>query len=92
MTYALAQNGSALAATAVPDDFYADVANLPNVSAEGLRYISDLVESRGWLSVLDTQKFVQIERRQTADNRNASAARREGFGELKSRLAAPVLA
>jgi hypothetical protein len=87
-----AEDRSALAATAVPDDFYADVANLPNASAEGLRYISDLIASKGWLSVLDAQKFVQIERRQTTDKRNASAARREGFDVLKARLAAPVLA
>lgn len=74
---------SALGTTRVPDDFLSDIANFTTASKNGLRFLSNAIDEKGWLSVSEAIRFIEIESDQ---HRIAEAKATRGLAALKARL------
>ncbi len=46
---------------AVPDEWLASVAGLPSISRKGLELLADAMKTKGWVSVSEAVRFIEIE-------------------------------
>jgi hypothetical protein len=60
---------------AMPDDWLQAVASLPNVSKSGLNHLAKVLTKKGFISVQDAMDFVEIERRDMAEERKKNAGK-----------------
>jgi hypothetical protein len=56
------EDKSALATTSVDDAWLAAVAGLPTVSRRGLEFLSSALNNKGWVSIDEALRFVEIEK------------------------------
>lgn len=47
---------------AMPDEWLASVAGLPSISRQGLELMADAMRTKGWVSVAEAVRFIEIER------------------------------
>jgi hypothetical protein len=69
------EDKSALATTAVDDAWLAAVAGLPTVSRRGLEFLSSALGDKGWVSIDEALRFVEIEKSQRDVAVQAEAAK-----------------
>lgn len=61
----------------IDDEWLGAVAGLPRVSKKGLRHLSDAIADKGWVSVREAMRFVEIEQKvQAAQMAEAEAEER----------------
>jgi hypothetical protein len=96
LTYGIVQlsteDESALATTAMPDDWVLGAAALPSVSAKNLRKLQRAFDSKGFVSIKAADQFCTVEfarERQAAENaaRERAIGASEGYHALSTRLA-----
>lgn len=72
--------------TAIGDEWLGAVAGLPTVSSKGLRYLSDALAAKGWVSVREATRFIEIEKAAAAKVRAVEEAH-----EQRSNVGAAIL-
>lgn len=66
------EDKSALKTSRMDDNWLAAVAGLPSISRRGLEFLSAALVSKGWVSVAEALKFVEIEKEHRQDAEQAS--------------------
>lgn len=72
---------------AVPDEWLASVAGLPSISRKGLELLVDAMKAKGWVSVAEAVRFIEIEQAamlaaQETDENATKAAEAPGGASL----------
>ncbi|MPQ69458.1 hypothetical protein [Pseudomonas sp. MWU12-2323] len=57
---------------AVPDEWLASVAGLPTISRKGLELLADAMKAKGWVSVAEAIRFVEIEQAANRHNQDGT--------------------
>ncbi len=61
------EDKSALKTSRMDDAWLAAVAGLPAISRQGLEYLTGALVAKGWVSIEEALKFVEIEKRQSRE-------------------------
>jgi hypothetical protein len=78
-------NRAALLRGPAPDNVLADIAALPSQSENGTTMISSAIDAKGWFSVEEVYRFLNIERESLRQQAKSST---KGLEALKARLRA----